>query len=90
MLSFIEGEKVTEPTMEDVGMAADFLLKLIKLSGTDEAASAGFSPASEAFFSVAGVVENIEMRLARLDGVCEKCLLGSALKIGRASCRERV
>jgi len=97
MLSYIKGEKVTEATLEDVTMAADFLLGLIRLSGTEEAVAAGFGPASEAFFSVAGVLGNIEARLARLEGACQECPLGNQLhdmlnnrlQPLLASCRER-
>ncbi|QGY39381.1 hypothetical protein GM415_04340 [Pseudodesulfovibrio cashew] len=75
MLAYVEGTKVTEPTSRDMDLAAEFLLRLIRLSTTDEAREAGFSPASEAFFSVTGILENIETRLARLEGVTEECPL---------------
>ncbi len=75
MLSLVEGEKVTGPTLEDMELAGSFIVRLIELSGSEQAVAAGFNPASEAFFSAAGVVENIETRLARLDGVNDDCPL---------------
>lgn len=75
MLSYVPGEKVTAPTVEHVDQTARFLARLVELSATEEAREAGFSPASEAFFSAAGVVENIERRLARFDAVDESCPL---------------
>lgn len=75
MLSFVAGEKVTSPTVEDMRLAAAFMVRLIELSGTEEAAGAGFNPASEAFFSASGVLDNIEMRLARFTEVGDECSL---------------
>lgn len=77
MLSYIEGEKVTDPSSEDMDLAAAFMVRLIAISGTEAAAEAGFKPASEAFFSASGVLENIETRLARLNGVGDECPLCS-------------
>ncbi len=75
MLSLVEGEKVTEPDTAAMDMASAFMVRLIELSATEAAAEAGFNPASEAFFSASEVVDNIEMRLARLDGVNDDCPL---------------
>lgn len=81
MLSYVEGEKVTDPTEKDMDHAAEFMVKLIDLSGEEEARKGGFSPASEAFFSAAGVLENIRTRLVRLDGVDTQSPLCDELRV---------
>lgn len=81
MLSLVVGEKPGEPTLADMDLCADFIARLIELSGTEAAEKAGFAPASEAFFSAQGVVENIETCLVRLEGVTEECPLCKELGI---------
>jgi hypothetical protein len=63
---YIEGEKIAsaETTTSDVRAAIDFLGRLKELSRLPE--SQTLDPASEACFTVRGVVENIERRLQRL------------------------
>lgn len=75
MLSFVEGGKVVDPTLEDMDRSAAFLVRLIRLSKTEEAVKSDFGSASEAFFSASGVLENIELRFARLKGVEDTCPL---------------
>ncbi len=75
MLTYIQGEKISDPTAEHMDQAARFLVRLIELSGSEAAREAGFAPASEAFFSATEIVENIELRLSRLDAVDEQCPL---------------
>ena len=72
ILSYIEGAKVTDPTTQDMNLTVEFIVELIRLSTTEEALKEGFSPASEAFFSVMDILKNIETRLAWLEEVSEQ------------------
>jgi hypothetical protein len=65
--------------VEDIDHAADFLIRLERLK--TEADAAGLPPASEAFFSVAEIIGNIEYRLQKLLGVREDDILGAELHI---------
>ncbi len=60
----IPSEKVSE---EDINRAAEFLYALKKLTAVRE--SKRFSPASEACFSIKALIENIQVRLARLEAL---------------------
>ncbi|WP_419786438.1 aminoglycoside phosphotransferase family protein [Pseudodesulfovibrio sp.] len=79
MLSYVRGDKIAEPTEHHMDESARFLVRLIELSASEEAAKTGFTSASEAFFSVEGVAENIRVRLARLDSVDDECPLCAEL-----------
>lgn len=75
MLTYVVGEKIDRISFKDIGHAADFLNRLIRLSHGQAASQAGFAPASEAYFSAVEVMENIETRLARLDAAGVACPL---------------
>lgn len=80
LLSHVQGREIGVPTQDHVRQAARFLVRLIRLSTTGAARSAGFAPASEAFLSADGVVRNIEVRLSRLDTVDKSIPLNGALR----------
>ncbi len=63
---FIEGEKIARGQAGDaeVAVAADFLGRLRQLSRRDESRKLGV--ASEAFFAVNQIVDNVSLRLTRL------------------------
>jgi len=65
-ISYIDGERICEPSLHDVQCVGDFLVKLIHFSESEEARSVGFRPASEAFFSASKIIANIDTRLERL------------------------
>lgn len=69
LISYIAGQPVTRCTENNISEIAEFVNTLIRLSGGDMARRAGFHPASEAFFSAAGVMGNIDLRLERLKSV---------------------
>lgn len=69
LLSYIAGQPVTRCTENNISKIAEFVNTLIRLSGVDMARRAGFHPASETFFSAAGVIGNIDLRLERLKSV---------------------
>jgi len=79
MLTYVQGVKIPLPGEEHMDQAARFLVRLIELSGTEQALAAGFPPASEAFFSAGGVAENLRDRLRRLDTVADDCPLCAEL-----------
>lgn len=66
---FIQGRAVPgeEVGPEDIDAAIEFLLRLRDLAGRPEAQA--LPAASEAFFSLAGILANLEARLARLRAV---------------------
>lgn len=68
LLSFMDGEIITEAEMTEADEQAfvDFVAALIEASDSDGAAK--IAPASEAFFTLDEVVGNIEARLSRLEG----------------------
>jgi hypothetical protein len=102
MLTYVVGEKIDTISKADIGYAAEFLKTLIRLSRTEMAPREEFSPASEAFFSAAEVVENVELRLARLENAGSDCplceelaeFLGEGLRPALVrhaeACRERL
>jgi len=64
--SFIEGEKVSpkDITKDDVAAAVEFIERLNSIK--NEQGSDAFPPASEAFFSIGGILKNMEERIQRL------------------------
>jgi hypothetical protein len=66
---FVDGEKIPrgQAGVEAVRRAAEFLARLRDVSLAE--ASRGLGVASEAFFTVGEIVDNIRARLARLDAV---------------------
>jgi hypothetical protein len=63
--SFLEGEPVAGPTIEDIRTCVEFIGTLKRLSSAPEAT--GFRPAAEGFFRLEDIEGNIRDRLARLE-----------------------
>lgn len=81
ILAHIEGERITDALMSESD-EQDFLAFVKQLKAVSAEVEADqMNPASEAFFTLEGIVGNIKQRLARLEGRSESELLSGELNV---------
>lgn len=79
VMEYIPGSPIAPAGLEDAGQAATFLGRLKELAFRGAGNAAG--PASEAFFSPAGVLGNVRSRLDRLYAAPRDCPLAQDLRL---------